>query len=236
MGRSFFNPSIKSYDYIKNKGLKIIFMWPDTRDWACEDIVSLYDYSDLHVSLGGEKDEDDVLHDKHIWLWTPQNENLFYNDFKSTRISFIGSLNGYENERINTINYLRNNGIDVFCRGGQREHKLSPEEHARLIRTSLININFPQSVTRTAPVQLKGRVTETIASCSLLMDKSNVATRRRLVPGEDYIEYNDDYHLFNILKTIDDITVATIAMNGHRKYNLKYKSDIFWDTILKRIV
>ena len=235
MGQSYLNPSIKTYKEIKKRGLKLVFIWPDTREWIPEAIKSL-DLADLHVSWACEKDDDEPVCLNHVWMWTPEDPTLYFNDTKTSDVSFIGSLNGYQGIRLGYINYLKGNGIPVVVSGGQRENKLGPEDYAKQIRTSKMNINFSESA-YPGIHQCKGRVFESMASNSLLLESQNPATRRRAIPGLHYVEFGtpDDLRQKIIHFLQNEEERQTIAKKGYDLFHEKYSPAIYWSTIFNRI-
>ena len=235
LGMSYLNPSMKTYREIKRRGIKLIFIWPDTREWIPQAIQDL-NIADLHISWACEDNDDHPICANHVWMWTPEDPTLYFDDIKTTDVSFIGSLNGYRNIRLNHVNYLVENGIPIIVSGGQREHKLDANGYAKQIRTSRININFSESA-YPGIHQCKGRVFESMASNSLLLESENVATRRRAVPGVHYIEFKSEvdlkekvlYFLKNTAERDD------IAKRGYNLYKQKYTADIYWNTVFERI-
>lgn len=233
-GTNYLNPSMKTYREAKKRGIKLVFTWPDTREWVLDSIKSL-DIADLHVSWACEGDE--PLCDKHVWLWTPEDPTLYFDDTKTTGVSFIGSCNGYRNVRVNYINYLLNNNIPIVVSGGQREHKLNAEEYARKIRTSKININFSESA-YPGIHQCKGRVFESLASNSLLLESQNVATRRKLTPGVHYVEFTSEidlkdkiqYYLKNVAER------EGISKCGYEYFHQNYTPTAYWNIVFSRIL
>src|ERR1051326_4446062 len=236
LGASPLNPTVRTYHTIKKRNIKLVFMWPDTREWVYNAIRELYPYSDLHVSWGCERDDNDTLNDKHMWLWAPQNPALYFDDKKTIDVSFIGTLNGYNNIRLNYIQYLVNNKVPINFTGGQREEKLSVQQYAEFVRKSKINLNFSVSA-EIKTHQCKGRVFEILASNSLLLESENYATKRRLTPGTHYIEFSNEsdlkdkieYFLKNESERIEK------EKNELNIYNEKYTATSFWSSVFERI-
>lgn len=236
MGDSHLNPTNKTYKKIKERNIKLVFMWPDTRMWVYPAIEKLTLYADLHVSWASEKSDEETLCDNHVWMWTPEDSTLYFDGEKKIDVSFIGSLFGYNNIRLNYINYLINNGVHVFRAGGQREDKLSWEDYAQFIRSSKININFSESAL-IGTFQCKGRVFESISSNSFLLEKENECTRRRFKVGEHYVEFNTEQDLKDKISYFlkNEKERIEIANNAYNFYNKNYSSTIFWKTIFERI-
>jgi len=234
LGNLQINPTENAFNVLKEKGAKLCFMWPDTGyDWAINKINKLGDLADLHVSWGSDFREHNFL-DKHLWMWAPQDERLYYNK-KDKRIaaSFIGSVQGYKDRPLYT-NYALENHVNLLVLGGQREGKLTSEEYAGYVRDSQIGVNFPESPSGLD--QCKGRVIEIISCGSMLLERKNEATRKILIPGEDYIEFEG---LEDFVEKIDFYQNNPeernrIAKNGYKKYCDNYSSLKFWTKVLAR--
>ena len=234
LGTSWLNPSARIYEFLKDRGVTLCFMWPDTGyDWAISKINKIGNVADLHVSWGSDYREHDRM-DKHLWLWAPQNEKLFYNK-KEKRItaSFIGSLRGYK-DRPTYVNYALKKHKNLLVLGGQREGRLTPEEYSSYIRDSQIGVNFPESPSGID--QCKGRVIEIISCGSMLLEKKNEATKKILTPGKDYVEFDglEDFiqkieYYQNNHKERD-----RIAESGYKKYCDNFSSLKFWEKVLTR--
>lgn len=237
LGNSNLNPTFKSYNYFKEKKVKMIFMWADVSTmWGKKEIEEdLKEYADLHVCWGSEYD--DLKTDtKILWLFAPQDENLYFpnnNIFKEHDVSFVGSMRYIE--RQSSIKYLLENGINVNVNGGQREVGLTPEAYASIIRNSKINLNFAEGPN--GIFQCKGRVWEILASKSLLIEKINNATAKHLTPGVHYVPYENLEDLKNkikyYLKNISEREL--IAKSGYEFYKEKYTYKHFWNEVMKNI-
>ena len=234
LGNSPLNPDTTMVEELHKSGIKICIMWPDSGyPWALEMIESLGDSVKLHVSYGGERIKH--LYDKnHLWLWAPQDERLFRPSKPRHTISFVGSLRGYS-DRFHYLRYAVEKGAisakDIT--GGQREKALSAEEYAQRIRSSTININFPESPS--GKDQCKGRVIESIASMTLLLERKNEATPHLLDPGVDYVEFDglEDFVSKIEYYKVNDKEANEIAASGYKRYKDKYSSNKFWTKVLK---
>jgi hypothetical protein len=234
LGKSNLNPTIKTYEYLKNKNIKMIFMWPDIGlDWGRPEITSyLKKYADLHICWGSENNLD--IKEKILWLWCPQDETLYKpSASKEIEVSFIGSTR-YE-ERARYLKYLLDNKINVKIDGGQREAKLTPEKYADLISKTKINLNFPYCPSGFD--QCKGRVWEILATKGFLLERKNKATERMLTPGKDYVEYLNEADLINKIKYYleHEEERKKIEEQGYKTYKEKYSAKIFWETVFKEI-
>jgi len=227
LGDVWFNPKVET---CKNLKARLVFMWPDIGySWAVNKINQLPEYT--HISWGGENQLTNVR--DHRQLWCPQSEDIYFPDKKERQIGFIGSMNHYK-DRTDYISYMGSKGIEVFQVGGQRESKLSAQDYAKYIRTTSINLNFPESPSGVD--QMKGRVIEVIASQSLLLEKKgNHKIHNYLTEGKEYLtfETKEDLHklLVDLLKSptkIEDVSLA-----GYQRYKKEYTSDRFWQLALQ---
>lgn len=224
LGGSPMNPSI---DFLNTLNRKLLFIWPDTGyDFARNFIKNLNKF--FHVSWAGEHLPE--TYKNHIFLATPQNEELFFPDQKENLVSFVGSLNGYA-ERSFYLNYLKTNKVPIFMSGGQREQKLTPEDYAKYLRRSLINLNFPESPSGFD--QLKGRCLEVMASRSLLLSRKSPVHDKYFESGKHYVDFTNEEDLKNKISYLLNNPKETeeISKNGYDLYLNKYSFKCFWETI-----
>ena len=236
LGDSPMNPSNEAISQIKKLGVKTIFLWPDTGfSWAINRINSLGHLADLHVSWGGDEVQHAFLH-KHLWMWAPQDERLYFpaeKDFQDIDASFLGSLR-YP-DRQDFCRHIQNNTSNILIHGGQRENKLSPAHYAELMRRSKISINFSGSPCGIP--QIKGRVMEVLASRSMLLEQKNPATKKHLIPDKHYVSFNSPEDL---LKKVEyylkhEEERVMISQNGYEKYLDTFASEHFWTEIIERV-
>lgn len=237
--KSHLNPSDRSYSAIKEQGCKTIFIWADIGpDWGIPMIDDLNQkgFSDLHVCWAREKNIN-KKYSNLLWLWTPEDDHLYYpsEEEQDIPMSFLGSKDRRYEERIHYLNYLKDNEIDCYVGGGQRESKLSPRAYADIIRRSKITLNFPRCTN--GYDQLKGRVLEALASKSLVFERKNDVTSEILKPGTHYVEYTspqdliEKYHYY--LENEEER--SRIVQNGYEIYREKYNAKNFWDQVLKGV-
>lgn len=238
MGDSPLNPTRESYKSFQKSGAKVVVAWPDTRDWVFDIINRLDPFVDLHVSWCSEGEDEKPINKNHMWLWSPEDDDLYYDDGKEKTIdvSFIGSLCGYNNIRQNYINYLIDHNISIFTNGGLREKKLTPKEYADFIRNSKISVNFSMSG-KVSTYQCKGRVFESIACNSFLLEMANECTPRRFTPGEHYAEFTSPEDLKNKIEYYlnHEEERKIIAKKAYDVYQEKYTAKHYWQTIFDRI-
>lgn len=234
LGDSYVNPSNDVFKFFKDKGSKICFFWPDTGYlWALDKINKIGDLADIHVSWGGENVKHNYM-DKHMWMWAPQNEKIFYNDEKNIKASFIGSRNAYK-DRKQFLDYALSRNLDILVLGGQREGKLTSEEYSYYIRKTKIGLNFSESPSGFE--QMKGRVIEIISCGSMLFEKKNSVTCKFLTPEIDYVEFENFTDFEDKLKYYlnNEEERSKIALNGYKKYVENYSAKKFWTRIFERL-
>ncbi len=236
LGNSPLNPSIETINSLKAVGIKTVFMWPDTSEWALNQIFSLDGIADLSVSW------DNAYSDRHNSIkypanhrnmWVPQDSSMFsfqYQNMKNIDVSFVGSI--YADRAM----FLALSSKDISIYGGQRGKRLSSYQYADVIRNSKISLNFPLSPCNTF-YQIKGRVYEIFSCGSMLLEMKNDTTPKLFRPGIDYVEFDSvsnmdeaiEYYLNN------EYEREKIAISGSIKYVNMYSSKIFWDTIINEI-
>ncbi|MDY0176771.1 MAG: glycosyltransferase [Lentisphaeria bacterium] len=89
--------------------------------------------------------------------------------------------------RLDTLQKIKKNGIDVFIGGGDK-NRVSMAELAGIYRESKFVINFsgkPDSI-----IQCKGRVVEATLSGACLIERNNPETNHWLTPNVDYLPYD----------------------------------------------
>ena len=239
LGKSHLNPTNKSYEHIKSKGCKMVFMWPDVfQGWGIPQIEDLNQngFADLHVCWGAEKNlaKD---YDNLIWLWAPQDETLYYPTESSSEqtipVSFLGSVRYPERQKY--LRYLIDNKINILVDGGQREKGLSPIRYAELMRHSKISINFPGGPEGND--QCKGRVWEILASKSLLLERKNNPIKNYLKPNVHYVEFENEEDLIKKINYYldNDKEREYIVNKGFNAFKKKYNAKTFWASITKEL-
>jgi len=238
LGKSHLNPTEVSYEYIKSKGCKTVFMWPDMFEgWGIPQIEELNNsgFADLHVCWGSERNLNKEYNNL-IWLWAPQDDNLYYpiNDGeKSINVSFLGSPRYAERQEY--LTHLLTTGAEVFIGGGQREQGFTAAKYAKLMRESKISLNFPEGPEGND--QCKGRVWEILATKSLLLERKNSAIENYLKPGIHYVEFENKEDLIDKIQYYldNDDERRYISEKGHKLYKRKYNASIFWNTIMENL-
>ena len=238
LGKSHLNPTDLSYEHIKSKGCKTVFMWPDMFEgWGIPQIEEFNEkgFADLHVCWGSERNIA-TEYENLIWLWAPQDETMYYpidEPDKRIDVSFLGSPRYAE--RQNYLRYLLTNGVQIHIGGGQREEALSAHNYAELMRNSKISLNFPEGPEGLD--QCKGRVWEILATKSLLLERKNSAIKNFLAPGQHYVEFENEADLVEKIQYYIDNEDERcyIAQKGHNIYKRKYNATVFWNTIMEKL-
>ena len=239
LGKSHLNPTDSSYEYIREKGCKTVFMWPDVFDsWGIPQIEEFNNkkFADLHVCWGAEKNTTNK-YENLIWLWAPQDETLYHPlAEKSTQqipVSFLGSVRYPERQKY--LQHLIDTKTPLYIDGGQREKGLSPMRYAELMRHSKISLNFPEGPEGND--QCKGRVWEILASKSLLLERKNAPIQNFLKPNVHYIEFEDEADLVEKIQYYldNDNERDYIVNKGYNLYKKKYNATTFWGTIMKEL-
>ncbi len=241
LGTSPSNPSLQCLETVKKLGIKVIFIFCDanpteiylqnvTFNLSDLNIVLDYPTSPMHDKRRGEH----LKSGKYLYLWTPEPADLYHPQTQDIDVSFIGSIR-YP-DRAEYCRKLQEAIPNIYIRGGQREEgKLSPEGYASLIRRSKININFCKNPD--GYDQLKGRVCESLASKTLLMEERGGSTCIFFEHEVDYLGFSNVQELISrINKYLQNPDLASqIAQNGYNKFNEKYTAKHFWDIVMEKV-
>ncbi|MDO9334638.1 MAG: glycosyltransferase [Dehalococcoidales bacterium] len=239
------NPSKDTLKELRHRGIKIYTHLWDTCGREREMVDWFHDVSD---AIGDVASNADRFHDpKFIQVWSAVDPRVFY-DRKLNRdidISFIGSvdLTGKKwPQRVAYINALRNSGINVVVRGGQRGDRVSWEEYAKLLCRSKISLNFSMNIP-TPHCQIKGRVFESMACGTMLLEDNGDMTRRFFEPGVDFVMFDcgwkgDQLRFDDLLNKVKYYLAhederLKIAKSGREKVTTKYSAQSMWEYILR---
>lgn len=239
LGDSAINPSPETFLKLKNKGIKQCFIWPDTgQGWAINTIYSLEQVADLQVSWDMPTSN---FHDKlpkiskYLSLWTPLDNKLYAWKPIENRPNDIAFFGRPFLERQKYLSYIQSKLPNFTFGGGQREQRLSPECYAESIGNSKIIINFPYHALGFS--QLKGRVLESMASGSLVLELENKSTSLLFEAGHDYVSCSsiDDMIEKSKYYLNDEKELERVATNGYKKYFNNYTAKHYWDLIFKNL-
>src|SRR3990167_4517267 len=220
LANSPINPTLESLKKLKETSL-LCFMWPDLTNGAgIKEFHKYNEIADLHISLASEGN---IENEKLISLWTPEDPHLYYpGTQKAIEVLFLGRI--YP-DRQQYLQHALSKGLPLTIGGGQREQKLTPDLYASTIRNSKISINFPISPGNNI-IQLKGRVFETLASNTMLMEGKNQITSKFLKPDVDYVEFislDDFVDKIKYYLTNDEERIK-ISNSGCEKFNKQYSA------------
>jgi hypothetical protein len=173
--------------------------------------------------------------DNHLFLWAPQDENLYrFKEIKekSRQIAFLGRP---FLQRGNDLMYLKSKMPYFHFGGGQREQKLSCEQYASEVADSKIIINFPNHALGFS--QLKSRVIESIICGSVVLERKNESTSRLFEPFSDYIEYKslDEAVEKAEFYLASEGLLQEIANKARAKYLENYSAKKYWDLVVQNL-
>ena len=232
------NPSPECLKSLRESGVYVVLLWPDTGPgWGVETLKTYQDSINLSISLDNPISSFHSLVDwgnKHLFLWCPQDPHLFKpKAVKNTSYSFVGSTR-YPDRNF-YLNHLISQIPDFEIFGGQRESDTTPFDYAEKIRDSQICVNFSQSPAQF--FQTKSRVWEVLACGGLLLESANPSTASKLSPGVDYVEFFNPQDLVDKIKYYyyNKQEMADIAEHGHKTFLEKYTNEIFWQMVFERI-
>ena len=235
LGNSNMNPSAEVISKLKGKK---IFIWPDTVfPEMVSTIQSVTPYADLHVAFDGLPDKSiypiEILNKfagPEIDGITPQDPKIFFPDKKEYDICFLGTSHTNRPHYINKLKSLT--GFKIAVGGGQREGKLSPENYASIIRRSKICLNLPLSTS--GKRQLKGRVIESIASKTCVMEETPSPITGILAVNQ-FISIRSPEDIAEAILSKTDGEITEIAESAYDTYKTKCSPSVYWNKILDKI-
>ncbi|NQT03224.1 MAG: glycosyltransferase, partial [Planctomycetes bacterium] len=178
--------------------------------------------------------EKTVMPENYLSMPHPKDPRVYYDGGfdRDIDVSFAGSVEQYP-DRCIALDWLRNNGIDVYKTGGQREQKLSTQEYAQTYMRSKITLNFSR---HGDSFQFKGRVFESILCGAMLLEEENPETTKWFEPMLEYVPFKNNHDLLDRIRYYleHDSERDEIARRGLEKANERYTGRIYWETILKR--
>ena len=236
---SRFNPKLETLRIIRRMGIPIVTWWGDTVN---PPIMEMADRLAAFVEHNVVVDSSTAYlrskwRDRYLHLATPQDSRVFYNPGldRDIGISFLGSTaRGDYSDRRAGLDALRAHGIAVYQSGGQREHRLSIEDYARIYMRSRIALNF--SLASTGP-QVKGHVFEVTLCGAMLLESDNPETRRWFEPMVEYVPFAGEADLVEKARYYLEHHAerTAIAERGHQKARERYTGEKFWETLFARL-
>lgn len=215
--------------------IPVVTIWWDHVWAAHRKMAEMIQYwVDLNVVVDTSCFYSDVQEpEKYIFLWTPQDKNLYYPEPKQFDIGFYGRIK--KPARTEIVERLKADVPDFVHDGGRRESPIPKEEYAKKYRQTAMVVNFSESNSREC--QLVGRVMEAILSGCLLLEQKSVEAEGMFRPGIDYVEwenYDDLLEKIRYFKQHGD-ELKKIAMSGYARAAKYYNSDVWWDIVLRGV-
>lgn len=225
------NVKIETLRKLKNAGIPVVLIWFDLGHRHIKELASsIGDNVSLHVVV----DTFDIPSGNFVSMWVPQDERIFKEEGeKDINLSFVGTTAGYHT-RGHYIHFLNSMKRDLYVSGGQREHRLTIEEYASVLKRSKITLNFPDKADGT--VQAKCRIYESMLCGALLFEKENNAIIRWFAPMIDYVPFTNEADLLHKI----DYYLAhpeereKITYSAKHKMKNNYSSFNWWNIVLER--
>ena len=226
------NPAPELLRQAQASGSKIAFMWLDKK--ISQSTPEYYRVADVNVVLDGN--DFDL---PNAWpIFTPKNPIWFCDPGlpRTIQVSLVGEVRYLSQRKAYQRRLAAETRIPVqlfHTSAADTGRARTVAEYARLYQTSKISL----ALTKDAVRQLKGRVFEILHCGALLVCDRNHHVSHYLVPGEDYVAFDDYEDL--VAKCAhylahDDERIA-IARAGHRKAKSYYSHDVFWRSLLARL-
>lgn len=218
---------------LKKNGIKIASIWCDTQtpDGSPWDLFndSYANMMDLNVVLDMNVDG---RGEKFINLFSPQDPKVYYGNPLSERswvVSFVGDTSR-GNTRHDILSKLKRDSrikSNIIHTQQHSNNRFTQQQYTDILRTSQMSINIGGG-------SAKGRPFEICLCGSMCLSDTNDVIDKFLVPGEDYIVFNNYEDLVSKCVYYRDNPDARlkISSNGYNKVSSKCNHNVFWDTIL----
>lgn len=225
------NPQLATIAQIKEyrPDIKQVHVWWDASHPCIQQQVrDLAQFTDLQINIDGT--ELSHLAENTFFAGCPQSPRLFHKDNQSIDISFVGRTEHYA-DRCHYLGTLIDKGFNVNVAGGRTQQNLTPDDYAKIVRQSKININFNR--TPHGWTQIKGRVWEIIQSESLLFEQHNPLLHRYLEPGVDYVEFNSPEDLINKAEYYlnNEDARQNVIVSAKKKLEQYFNYKVLWNKI-----
>ncbi len=235
-------PSVHAIEFVRKRlGIRLGVIWWDTCSQKFWPAVQPYqELFDVHVVLDNPNlyhlQGSDSFKRKILQLWAPQDEALYFpRANKDVPVSFMGQISAYRSYRSDAINFLIECGIPGSFQTNDRNQQVTHPEYADIIGRSVISINFSYSVNSH---QLKSRVFEVLFSGALLLESENEQTASMFEPMRDYVPFRSKEDLKSKIRYYLDNPAEreSIARHGYGSAIKKYRSNVFWEKFLARLI
>lgn len=224
------NVKIETFRKLKDAGIPVVLIWFDLGHRHIRDLAaSIGDNVSLHVVV----DTFNVPDGRFVPMWVPQDERIFNAEGQKTiDVSFVGTTIGYPT-RQHYLHFLTSKR-NIYISGGQREHRLSIEGYAEVLKRSKISLNFPDKSDGT--VQAKCRIYESMLCGALLFEKENDAIIRWFAPMIDYVPFGNEADLLHKLDFYlsHPEEMERIVSSARHKMKHNYSSLNWWNIVLER--
>ena len=220
--------------------IPIVAMWGDLELKELENLsISLLPFTELNIGTASETIVKRIQSQssnpkKYIYLWVPKNPKIF-NDPNITRdidVSYVGSPKG---RRLEYINYLSLQGIQVKHGGGERLDHFTTEEYSNQFKRSKMTLSFSRAANSHV---INARPFEAMACGAMVLEEENFGTPKLFIPYVDYIPYSSNKDLAKKIKYYlqHDDERKRISRNGKEKMETLYSSEKYWRYIIDKII
>lgn len=224
------NVALETFRFI-NERVPVIFIWFDFGHPHIADLANyISEVNTLNVVVDVVREESD----KFSFMWVPQDERVFSpGENKNIEVSFVGSRTHYS-ERNEYLNFILDK-VPLCISGGQREHNLSIEDYANVLKRSKLTINFPFKSDGT--VQTKCRVYEGMLCKAMLLECDNDAVRNWFTPMVHYVPFSGKLDLLNKISYYreNEKERTRITNNACEKMTNEFSSKNWWKKVLEKV-
>lgn len=226
------NVRIETFRVLKDAGIPVVFIWFDLGHRHIRDLAaSIGDNVSLHVVV----DTFNIPNGNFMSMWVPQDERIFKCEgTKDINVSFVGTTSGYHT-RQRYLSFLQSQ-IPIYISGGQREHRLTIEGYAEVLKKSKLTLNFPDKADGT--VQAKCRIYESMLCGALLLEKENDAIIRWFAPMIDYVPFSSEVEALHKIRFYleNHEERERMVASARHKMQHNYSSRNWWNIVLEKVI
>ena len=217
--------------------IPVVAIWGDLQSKAlCSVADEIVPFTNLNIYTAlydGSKNV--VCSDTFMYTWVPKDQ-LVFRDFAFVRdipLTYIGSSRPF---REDMIKFLKDNEINIYRTGGEREKHISTLEYAKLLNRSQINLSFSRAGVPPVHV-INARVFETMLCGAMLLEQESDEMLRFYEPFVDYVPYQHPMDMVDKIKyyLLHQEERLKIAKSGCVKTVQKYNAKLFWQNIFIKL-
>lgn len=183
------------------------------------------------VSMDGNNETPISQFANGLVLLSPMDVRPFHPKSWNERTTKLGLVGGQGHSRRQAlIMDLQRREILTFT---DHNHGASYERMAELMCTTKVTLNSPFNGTGDR-THVKGRVIEAGLAGCCLFEGAESPTANWFTPGQDYLEYQNNEHVIQLINETSDEQLCTMAQRFHGRVMAEHHPQVFWAKVLAK--